>query len=397
MPRKTSVSYWPTRKGGGYFCIYKGTRHELALGPDDQPDGPTYMAALTKFQAVIKGEAEKEAERAAPKPATVREVLEAYMRHIAKTRSAGTLDMRQRAFDPFVNHRPAEASKMLGEKPAPRLTHKDVYDFLEHMETVPRPHRPRKDKVKQTRRKPVTWGPGSQRNALQGLTAGFNWAARSGMIPKSPLAGIEMPSATSRGAESLIGNNAEEIEANHKKVLAAVPSWYRPLIQALKDTGARPGELIASTAADFNPDTGAIVFHKTMTRRRERFSHKTAKVKDRVIFLTGETLEHVRRLSAEHPTGPLFRRKGNKPFKRFHVIDRFVKLQRKLKMPDLTAYSYRHTYATELLKVGMDVETLAELMGNSAMVIRQHYSHLLADAKGLREKLERFKSAAAGK
>jgi len=40
----------------------------------------------------------------------------------------------------------------------------------------------------------------------------------------------------------------------------------------------------------------------------------------------------------------------------------------------------------------MDVDTLAALMGNSAAVIRQHYSHLLADRQGLREKLERFKT-----
>ena len=38
--------------------------------------------------------------------------------------------------------------------------------------------------------------------------------------------------------------------------------------------------------------------------------------------------------------------------------------------------------------------TRAELMGNSATIIRQHYSHLLADKQGLREKLERFKKSA---
>src|SRR5262245_24314991 len=224
MPRKPSISYWATRKGGGYFTIIKGERHELALGPDDQPTGPTYRAAQDKFQEIVEGKAREEEQgrkrRSEPAPVTVREILEAYMRHITKTRSAGTIDMRQRAFEPFVNHRPTKTGPLLGEKPAPKLTHKDVYDFLEHMETVPRPHRPRKDKVKQTRRKPVTWGPGSQRSCLQGLTAAFNWAARSGMIPKSPLAGIEMPPPTSRGAESLVGNNAEEIETNHKKILA---------------------------------------------------------------------------------------------------------------------------------------------------------------------------------
>lgn len=65
-------------------------------------------------------------------------------------------------------------------------------------------------------------------------------------------------------------------------------------------------------------------------------------------------------------------------------------------MPNLTSYSYRHQFATTMLQNGCDVETLAELMGNSALVIRLHYSHLLADTKALREKLERFKPAAAG-
>lgn len=65
-------------------------------------------------------------------------------------------------------------------------------------------------------------------------------------------------------------------------------------------------------------------------------------------------------------------------------------------MPGLTAYSYRHTFATEMLKAGMDVDTLAELMGSSPVVIRQHYSHLLGDARGPREKLEHFRKAAGG-
>ena len=179
-------------------------------------------------------------------------------------------------------------------------------------------------------------------------------------------------------------------------ILAAVPASYRPFIQALKDTGSRPGELCAVTAADFKPSIGAFVFHKESTRRGEQFSHKTARKKDRAIFLSGPTLELVKELVVNYPSGPLFRRKHDKPFTKVSIVDQFIKLRRKLPMPHLTAYSYRHSFATEMLKAGCDIDTLAELMGNSAMVIRQHYSHLLADAQGLRAKLERFKMAAVG-
>jgi integrase len=177
--------------------------------------------------------------------------------------------------------------------------------------------------------------------------------------------------------------------------MAVSRAHWRPFIQALKDTGARPGEIAGATAADFKPDMGAFVFHKESNRRRGQFSHKTSKSKDRVIFLSGPTLTNVKELVEKYPTGSLFRRKNGKNFGKVNFVDRFMKLRRRLKMPHLTSYSYRHTFATEMLKAGMDVDTLAELMGNSAMVIRLHYSHLLADTKGLREKLERFKTAAA--
>lgn len=400
MPKAPEISYWPSRKGGGYFCNYKRKKCELALGPKDAPTGPTYRAALAAFTALVE-------EKPAPvKKATglsVREVLETYLARIEKTKKAGTYEIRVRAFEPFVNH--PTPTGLLGEKPVAALTHMDVYAFLEHME-VPRTQKRKKE---QKKRKPVGWSAGSKRNCVTGLLAAFNWARKSKLIVENPIEGIEKDPSTSRGAEALIGNDAAEIEANHQKIMAASPPPYRPFLQALKDTGARPGELMAATAADFKAETGALVFPKEATRTRDQFAHKTAKRKDRVIFLSGPTLDHVKGLVTRYPTGPLFRRawpEGSKhrrkaggdapPFSRVSVVDRFLKLQKKLGMPNLTAYSYRHTYATELLKAGMDVETLAELMGNSALVIRQHYSHLLADTRALREKLERFKTAAAG-
>lgn len=396
MARKPTIGYWPTRKGGGYFCNFRGVKHELALGPDDSPTGPTYLAALAKFGAIMKGDAEAQAEAAAPTPATVREVLDEYLKHISKSKKPGTVEIRLRSYEPFVEYRPVATKPAIGERAVCTLTHLDVYKFLEHMETVPRPHKPRKDGMSQARRKPVTWGPGSQRNFMQGVTAAFNWGVTAGMIAKNPLASIEKPAATSRGAEALLGTNAEEIEATHALILATVRAHWRPFIQALKDTGARPGELAAATAADFDETLRAFVFRKEMTRRSDRFAHKTSKHKDRVIFLSGKTLENVKELVKKYPTGQLFRRRNGKPFEKVNFVDRFLKLSRRLKMPNLTAYSYRHTWATEMLKAGMDVDTLASLMGNSATVIRQHYSHLLADKQGLREKLEKFIPLAAG-
>jgi integrase len=388
MARRPQARYYASRKGGGYFATINGTLHELALGPDDAPTGPTYLAALARFREIL--ELEAAGQRGAE--TTVRVVLETYLQHIAARKKPGTVEIRQRCFVPFVGWDP-DGKGLIGERSVGSLTHFLVYRFLEHMETP----RPQARKKPQPGRKPLGWTAGSQRNFIQSLNAAMNWAVRSGLIPKNPVADIEKPAATSRGTDALIGQNAEEVETNHRRILAAAPAAYRPFIQALKDTGARPSELAAATAADFDADLGAFVFKKEGSRRKERFSHKTAtKGKDRVIMLTGPTLETVKALVKQHPTGPLFRRRRGGMLKQFHYVGLFTRIQKKLGWDEVSCYSYRHTFATEMLKAGMDVDTLAHLMGNSPVVIRQHYSHLLADKKGLREKLERFRSGAAG-
>ena len=396
MPKAPEINYWPSRKGGGYFCHYKRQKHELALGPDDRPTGPTYIAALEAFKALLE-EKPKPIEKAPVGVITVREVLETYLARIEKTRKSGTYEIRKRSFLPFVNYDTKRG--LLGEKPVAELTHADVYSFLEHMEKP----RHQKQVKEQVNREAVGWGSGSKRNCVVGLIAAFNWARRGKLIAENPLEGIDKEPSTSRGTEALIGNTPEEIEANHKRILEASPASYHAFLQALEDTGARPGELMAATAADFEPEAGAFIFQKEATRKRDQFSHKTAKKKDRVIFLTGPTLETVKDLVKLYPTDPLFRRvwpEGSRhrrkktgdapPFTRVSVIDRFLELQKKLEMPNITANSFRHQKATSLLLAGMDVDSVAAVLGNSPTILRVHYSHLLSDVNGLRQKLATF-------
>ena len=102
MARKPQARYYASRKGGGYFATLNGKLHELALGLDDAPTGPTYIAALTKFKEILQlGGVEHSAEKN-----TVRVVLETYMKHIATRKKPGTVEIRQRCFEPFVNWNP---------------------------------------------------------------------------------------------------------------------------------------------------------------------------------------------------------------------------------------------------------------------------------------------------
>jgi integrase len=171
---------------------------------------------------------------------------------------------------------------------------------------------------------------------------------------------------------------------------------FRPFLVCLEATGARPGELAHSRAADFNPELGAIVYHADDTRMEGEFSHKTAgRGKSRTIFFTGEALEVIKGLVKKYPTGPLFRTRFGQPWTKKSITKRFHDLRELSGIPKLTAYSFRHTLATAWLEQGKSVDILAELLGNTPAVIRQHYAHLLGDAGNLRRQFEAFRSAAA--
>jgi integrase len=382
MPRRASVRYWKSRKA--YCCWLNGTQHVLAEGPDDFPSGPTYQAALKKFgQITVLGNADH-----AKDQNTCRVVCEMYLRWISTRRKPHTVKIRKKTYEPFCD--------ALGEVVVADLTHHLVYEWL--------------DKMREWRKHPGTglptrWTNGSVRNACTGLQAAFNWAARSGLVTKNPLVGLEQPAPRSRGREALTGRTPEERRTNHAKILAACTPALRQFVICLEATGCRPGELANATADDFDPDLGAIVYHADDNRLEKEFQHKTAgKGKDRVMFLSGEALAVVKRLVAEHPKGPLFRTsKGRRLHKHLDrsgwndktLTKRFRDIREKVGIPRLTAYSYRHTFATAWLEQGRSVDILAELLGNSPAVIRKHYSHLLGDAANLRRQLEAFRATSA--
>ena len=104
--------------------------------------------------------------------------------------------------------------------------------------------------------------------------------------------------------------------------------------------------------------------------------HKTGHStgKDRVVFVPEEVAKIVRRLIKEHPTGKLFRVRGE-PWEYTKLKDAFGRLRKKIDGlgPDDTIYAARHTYCKRLLGKGVSMEKVSKLMGNSLAVCQRHY------------------------
>lgn len=108
------------------------------------------------------------------------------------------------------------------------------------------------------------------------LRTAFRWAERVGLLGENPLRHMTRPTPKARGAECVV------TEDQHRALLAAAWPALREFLTALRETGARPGEVAGVTAADFDPEAGVWVLR----------DHKTAHLgKSRVVFLSPVVVE----------------------------------------------------------------------------------------------------------
>jgi integrase len=339
---------------GGYYVTLKGQRVCLAKGPENDPE--VLADAMRKYhEAMLAGQASTAGDKAA-----CISILDAFLKHINVRCKPSTCELWQRIFAAFC--------RVHGKTRVRDLAPHMVTTWLDEMET-PRPHATQEGRV-------VKWGPSTRRIAVVALQAAFGWAKNEEMIHTNPIAKLPKPPIRSRGGEQLFKGDA------HLRILETVAPFTRDLLIALEQTGARPGEIARVTAADYQEEIGAWVL-------KEHKADKTSKA--RVIYLTPLMVEMTKRLAALHPEGPIFRNRLNRPWRTATVAAQFLRLRKRLKIGRVSAYSYRHKFATDCLLRGKSMAFVAELQGNSVGMIELHYGHLKEHGGELRKALIELK------
>jgi integrase len=356
MARKaTGPRYFASK--GGFYATINGERHCLAKGPEDDPE--------VKDQAEQKYHELSLASRIATEgdrnPCSA--VLDAYLVECRAHKKPNTARIWEKVYVAFKatlgtlrvrDLKPHQVSKWLLDMEKPRL----------HSRTG----------------RMVRWGQGTRRIALSALHAAFNWAVAQGIISKSPITSMTVPSPRSRGGDQLLS------ESDHQRIVGSVPSYLRDYLTALHDTGARPGEVAGVEAKHLNEAIGAWVLSEHKTDRRG---------KKRVIYLTPELVEMTKRLAVRYPEGPLFRNSESRRWTAAALSHWFSRLRKKLGLGPVSPYSYRHLFATEFLLKGGSMAVLAELLGDTVAMIEHHYGHLREHGQQLRQFLIDFRDGQA--
>lgn len=386
MPRTNKIWFWEARNE---WCV-KINRVRHRLGPD-------------KAEAELRFHQLKAAPHEAVAPAdrdAAATIIDEFLDWTQKNRELGTYDWYRDHLQSFLDAITPKTLAVGKIKP-------------EHVENWLDSHR---------------WGDSVRRGAITAVLRAFNWAEKRGRIDKNPLRGkIEKPTAGKR--EQVI------TPAEYKQVLDIVSGPFRDLLITVWETGCRPQEVTRVEAR-----------HVELKESRWVFPVKESKgkKKKRVVWLTPAVLAIVKRLTAKHSDGPLYRNNDGDPWTPSALNCAFIRLQvemgkrvakslailpaaiaakarqmqksrerrkkppipeRKLKFfakkslldiaarkhaPKYCLYAFRHSFVTNGLKKGVDPLTMANLVGHVDLkMIHNIYSHVSQDPAFMRQAAQR--------
>jgi len=158
--------------------------------------------------------------------------------------------------------------------------------------------------------------------------------------------------------------------AEAKRLDNALDPCLRPLWRGALHTGARYGQLITLTVADFNSDAGTL-------RMRSRKGDGT--VKTFHVHLTTEAQQFFARLCAgRDPNGLIFARPDGTRWRKSHQIRPLKEASVRAKVsPPATFHTARHTFASHAIMNGVPLMVVAQALGHAdTRMVERVYGHL---------------------
>ena len=192
-------------------------------------------------------------------------------------------------------------------------------------------------------------------------------AADCNMLPANPFARVKRLKVPDRVERIL----TKEEEA---RLLAACSHVHAPLLRTsiliALNTGMRKGEIHGLRWEHLDLPNRLI----TVLNGKTDESHRRIPMND-VVFELLSSLWHVRKGDFVFPSP----RKKNERFRDPKVG--FMKAVRLAKIPHIRFHDLRHTFATRLVRSGVDIITVQKLLGHSNITTTSRYAHSSADAK----------------
>lgn len=220
---------------------------------------------------------------------------------------------------------------------------------------------------------------------LSVLNLAFEYACDMEYIEENPCVRVRRTKAETKKVEAF---TVEEQRAIESEIARSDDRRLHGIILCLY-TGLRIGELLGLSWDDVDLDRGVINITKTVYREKNEsgvwqlcVDTPKTKASDRVIPLP-EYITNMLRQDSETAQTPYVveNKKGERmSIRSYQYI--FEKLTERAGVRKLNFHALRHTFATRAIECGMDIKTVADIMGHqNASITLNRYAHCMLDHK----------------
>ncbi len=195
------------------------------------------------------------------------------------------------------------------------------------------------------------------------IRAFAGWASRENYDVDPSLFRVRPPKVPQKDMETY---SEQQLEA----VLRTAPEgWPRLAILILLGTGMRLGELCALTLDDIE-DEGDAAFLKVRCGKGAKFRRTPVSRR-----LRRELIRYLNRVRPDTSTRVLLVRQDGQPVRLQTVTELLKRIRRKVGFR-VHAHKFRHTFATEYLRHGGEMERLRRILGHTTYAMVMRYVHL---------------------
>ncbi len=220
---------------------------------------------------------------------------------------------------------------------------------------------------------------------LSVLNLAFEYACDMEYVEENPCVRVRRTKAETKKIEAF---TVEEQRAIETEIAMAEDKRLHGILLCLY-TGLRIGELLGLTWNDVDLERGVIKITKTVYREKNEsgtwqicVDTPKTKASDRVIPLP-EYITNMLRQDYENAQTPYVveNKKGERmSIRSYQYI--FEKLTERTGVRKLNFHALRHTFATRAIECGMDIKTVADIMGHqNASITLNRYAHCMLDHK----------------
>ncbi|MCH5286591.1 MAG: site-specific integrase [Christensenellaceae bacterium] len=224
-----------------------------------------------------------------------------------------------------------------------------------------------------------------QRGIYRLLTASIRSAVDQGVLSRNPCARIKIQ--RDARPEQRVLTRAEQ-----QKVRAAVRSEKDVPVLIGLYTGMRLGEICALKWSDINWAGGTITICRTVQRiARPRYESNQPRTEltisspksvrsNRVLPIPPFLMERLRLMMSVSPASEYIFGKTACAADPRNIQRHFHRMMAQLEITGAHFHTLRHSFATRLLELGVDVQTVSVLLGHSsAKITLEFYTHSLFD------------------